>query len=151
MRLLPPLLFLCVLVGYAEDFWKTKPYAEWTEKEIKKILTNSPWAKDVTTSFGGPAAGGAGGGGGRGGGGRRGGGGGGGMGGGGGSEDASGGEGGAAGGGGMGGGGGAAPTLTAKVRFQTALPVKQALLKMKFGSEVATSAQAQELLERNLT
>ena len=34
----------------------------------------------------------------------------------------------------------------AKVRWQTALPVKQALVKMKFGAEAATSTQAQQLL-----
>lgn len=56
------------------------------------------------------------------------------------------------GGGGMGGemggagGGGGAPSVTGKVRFQTALPVKQALVRMKFGGEAATSTQAQQLL-----
>ena len=43
-------------------------------------------------------------------------------------------------------GGGGAPAPTAKVRWQTALPVKQALVKMKFGAEAATSTQAQQLL-----
>jgi len=45
----------------------------------------------------------------------------------------------------MGGGGGAPPVL-AKVRWQTSLAVKQALVKMKFGAEAATSTQAQQLL-----
>ncbi len=34
----------------------------------------------------------------------------------------------------------------AKVRWQTALPVKQALVKMKFGADAATSTQARQLL-----
>lgn len=78
------LLLAFVLGLYAEDFWKTKPYTEWTEKEIKRVLTNSPWAKEVSAPMPGGSGGGAGGGGGRGGGRKGGGGGGGGMGGGGG-------------------------------------------------------------------
>jgi hypothetical protein len=44
------------------------------------------------------------------------------------------------------GGGGSAPEVLMKLRWQTALPVKQALIKMKFGAEAATSTQAQQLL-----
>ena len=132
MRILPAAILLCVLPSFAEDFWKTKPYTEWTEKELKKMLTNSPWAKEVAAGM---QPSGAGGGMSKGGGGRKGGGGGGG-------EMGGGGE---AGGGGMGGGGGA-PAIMAKIRWQTALPVKQALVKMKFGAEAAASTQAQQLL-----
>ena len=147
MRILPAALLLCVLPSFAEDFWKIKPYTEWTEKELKKMLTNSPWAKEVAAGMQPGAGGGGGGGMSKGGGGRKGGGGGGGMGGGGegGGEGGGGGMGG--GGGGMGGGGGGgAPAIMAKIRWQTALPVKQALVKMKFGAETATSTQAQQLL-----
>jgi hypothetical protein len=37
---------LFILVAYAgpKDFWVTKPYTEWTEKEVEKILLkDSPW------------------------------------------------------------------------------------------------------------
>ena len=88
---------MCLPPAFSEDFWKSKPYTEWTEKELKKMLTNSPWAKDVAAGM-------------------------------------------------QGMGGGMAPAPTAKVRWQTALPVKQALVKMKFGAEAATSTQAQQLL-----
>ena len=115
----------------AEDFWKTKPYTEWNEKELKKLLTNSPWAKEVTAVLpGGGGGGGAGGGGGMD------------------VETMGGGAGANVGGGGAvgGGGGGSAPAVTAKVRWQTAMPVKQALVKMKYGAEAATSTQAQQVL-----
>jgi hypothetical protein len=45
-----------------------------------------------------------------------------------------------------GGGGGSAPAVTGKVRWQTAMPVKQALVKMKYGAEAGTSTQAQQVL-----
>jgi hypothetical protein len=35
-------------VAFAADFWNTKEYMQWTDEEVKKVLTNSPWAKDVT-------------------------------------------------------------------------------------------------------
>jgi len=37
---------LCVLLAYAgpKDFWEAKPYTEWSDKEVEKILLkNSPW------------------------------------------------------------------------------------------------------------
>src|SRR5262245_17120035 len=37
-------------VGLAEDFWTKKEYMQWTDEEVRKIMTNSPWAKDVTVS-----------------------------------------------------------------------------------------------------
>ena len=54
------------------------------------------------------------------------------------------------GGGGGGGGGGdmpqAAPSLTLTVRWHSALPIKQAIAKTRFGDEVATSPEAAKLL-----
>jgi hypothetical protein len=37
------------LVGalFAAQFWEKKPYQEWTEQEIARILIDSPWAKEV--------------------------------------------------------------------------------------------------------
>lgn len=41
---------LIAAVGLAEDFWVKKEYMQWTDEEVKKVMTNSPWAKDVTVS-----------------------------------------------------------------------------------------------------
>ncbi|MBL8241429.1 MAG: hypothetical protein JNM66_28650 [Bryobacterales bacterium] len=145
MRRLPVIILLCALPAFAEDFWKGKPFTEWTEKEIRRMLTNSPWAKEVAASMPGGGGGGAGGMGGRGGGRRGGGGGGGGIP----SADSSGGGGGEGMGGGNMGGGGASspPAILANVRWQTALPVKRALVRMRFGEEAGTSTQAKQVLD----
>ena len=43
---------LLVLLGagvvWAGDPWKEKPYTEWSEKECRKLLQDSPWAKHYT-------------------------------------------------------------------------------------------------------
>lgn len=44
-------------------------------------------------------------------------------------------------------GGSGAPSMTVKIRWQTALPIKQALLRQRFGDEVGTSSQAQTVLK----
>src|SRR5689334_6618222 len=68
------LLLLFALCMWAADFWTTKPFTEWNDKEVSKILTDSPWSAKVTVGGGPPAftgsdgrSGGGGGGGGRGG------------------------------------------------------------------------------------
>ncbi|MCS6954073.1 MAG: hypothetical protein RMK57_16925 [Bryobacterales bacterium] len=127
------------------DFWEKKKFSEWTDKEVNKMLTNSPWAASVDLRVGmpmGPMGGGRSGPGGAMGGPPGGGGGG------------FGGEGGAElGGGGLGGGmpGGfegpaAPPAIPVTIRWQTALPVRQALVRARFGSEAATSPEAQQML-----
>jgi hypothetical protein len=47
--LLPALLLLSV-AGYTagKEFWITKPYYEWTQKECQQMLQNSPWAKEIS-------------------------------------------------------------------------------------------------------
>ena len=115
------------LVLLAGDTWRDKDPSQWTSDEVNQVLTNSPWAKQVTASQnsdwsqGGSRGGGYGGGGG----------------------------GGGMGGGGMGGGGGGrgggrsrggsqntpAPKVT--IRWESAAPVHQALLK----SEVADASK----------
>lgn len=35
-------------ITLGEDFWVKKDYVQWSDEEIRKLLTNSPWAKDVT-------------------------------------------------------------------------------------------------------
>jgi hypothetical protein len=36
------------LRGAGADFWDTKPPEQWSEEEIGRLLTDSPWAKQVT-------------------------------------------------------------------------------------------------------
>src|SRR5262245_46999504 len=88
----------------AADFWQDKKFIHWSDKEVGKILNDSPWAKSISAPMEGMGGGGMGGGGGRGRGGGGGGGRGGGMGGGGGLPEAGGGV--EPGGGGLGGGAG---------------------------------------------
>jgi len=40
------LLFAGVVM--AKDFWETKVFSQWTQKECQKLLTDSPWARDLT-------------------------------------------------------------------------------------------------------
>jgi hypothetical protein len=124
----------------AADFWQSKPFAEWGDKDLQKMMTNSPWAHSfnlpLALSGGGGDVGPSGEGGG--GGGRGGGGGGGGE------------------GGGAGGGGGIPPTpggLAPMIaaRWQSALPVKQAFVRLKYGAQTATSPDAQKILDREET
>lgn len=130
--------------AFAADPWEKEP-AQWTEKDMQKILTDSPWSKTVSVAMGGPSVGNIGGGG-RGGRGGR-------SSGGGGMPDASssssmggspmGGE-----GGGMGGGGGMAPSLNFLIRWQTAKPIKIASVRSRMGAEAETSPQAKAFVER---
>jgi hypothetical protein len=36
---------LAGLVYGASDAWKTKPYQQWDQNDVKEVLTNSPWVK----------------------------------------------------------------------------------------------------------
>ncbi len=144
------LLLLCALCMWAADFWTTKPFTEWSDKEVQKILSNSPWAEKVTIAGGLGRGGGAGiaesAAGGRGGGGR-----------GGGRSGPQGdsttadpgidGGGGPGGGGGLGGGGG--PTgIDVVLVWQTAAPVKQAIIKRQYGAEAGASPEARARLNQ---
>jgi hypothetical protein len=143
-KILPvPIVFAISL--WAADFWQSKPYTEWSDKEVQKILSNSPWSKEVVVSLGGGSGGGSGKGS------RKGGGGGGGG-------DtgfdgpAMGSGGGNAGGRGIqevGGGtpGGGTPGMTLLVSWRTALPLRQAIAKQKFGAEAGTSPEAKKVIE----
>src|SRR5437867_12505383 len=48
------ILFLCFSgllaagAALAEDFWVNKEYMQWSDAEVKKLMTNSPWAKEIT-------------------------------------------------------------------------------------------------------
>jgi hypothetical protein len=117
--------FMFVFCLAAADFWQAKPYTEWSDNDLRKMITNSPWAKSfsppetaVDPGASSPL-----------------------------SE-----------GGGRGRGGnsvisgpapvtnGTAPTIYA--RWQSALPVKQAFVRLKYGAEAATSPDAKQLLEK---
>jgi hypothetical protein len=141
-------LALSLTLLHAGDFWKQKDYAEWSEKEARKMLRDSPWAKKASLIF-------------KGGGGYRSRAGGvpgaessrpGGRGGGGGSYGGGGGGGGSYGGGGGGsyGGGGAPGGSGPKVfvRWESALPIKHALLHIGYLGTDPTTEDIRELLER---
>ncbi len=53
------LLLLVAPVASAAEPWKSKPYRQWDQKDIQKILTDSPWVKRtvVNVSWGNGAAG----------------------------------------------------------------------------------------------
>jgi hypothetical protein len=132
------LLGLGLITAYAaSDFWRDKTYTQWTSDEVDKMLADSPWAQGAKASVQQQA--------GRGGGmGRRGG-----MGGGMGIPGMGGGGMGRRGGGGYpgGGGGSSIPQVTATIRWQSALPVREALLRQggeakPDDSEVAKSLTA---------
>ncbi len=147
------LVLVLVFAGmsvWAEDFWQKAKFTDWSDKDTQKMLRDSPWARQVEIRLGG--GGGAGGmGGGRGG---RGGGGGGGA-------DISaapnagddfggGGTGGMGGGRGRGGGGQSmesAPGHVVVVRWHTALPIRQAVARIRFGKEAGTSPEAAKMLQ----
>jgi hypothetical protein len=141
MKKIPLFLLALGVCLWAADFWQTKPYTDWSDKEIEKIKTNSPWSKQVplpTSGGGGPDTG-------RG---KRGGSGSGG------DLDSTLGSGTGAGGRGsnpseVGGGAipGAGAGLTLTVSWRTALPVREAVAKEKFGAEAATSADAKKIIE----
>jgi hypothetical protein len=121
----------------AAELWNSKDYAQWSEQEVQKVLNSSPWAQRIATGadqsrrtnmdqMGGGGMG-------------RGGGGGGGMGGMGANTSG--------GGWGMGAGSRAAtqgdvspaergPRLEVVVRWESALPIKQARLKSQFGENL---------------
>jgi hypothetical protein len=135
---------------FASDFWEKKKFGDWSGKEVQKMLKDSPWSQSVELGLPGgagpnPGRGGRGG-----------------RGGGLGvnsasASDASG--GGAAGAGpdsvgeigepGGRGGMGAPAGVTAIIRWQSALPIRQAMAKMKFGSEAAASPDAARILARS--
>src|SRR5580704_12731476 len=60
-------LFVAGLTLWAADVWVAKPYTDWNDKDLAKIMTDSPWARKVSVTLtpggggGGPAAGGGGG------------------------------------------------------------------------------------------
>jgi len=139
MKKITPLLLALAVCVWAADFWQTKPYTDWSDKDVKKIETNSPWSKQVPVALGT-----------------------------GGGPDTARGKRGATGasgdldstlGSGSGGGRGSTPqevgggmgasgaSMTITLSWRTALPVRQAVAKEKYGAEAGTSADAKKLIE----
>lgn len=141
----------CAACVWAADFWVSKSYTDWSTKDIQKLMSDSPWARrvdvplnvrmpqgttqsegrggrtrggtsgDIATADGGQASG----------------------------PDLTGTRSGPAGAGaGLGNDGPQTQTMPVLLVWQTALPVKQALAKAKFGAEAATSAEAKVYLQR---
>jgi hypothetical protein len=133
-------LTVAVSALVAADFWEKKRYTDWDEMEIQKLMTDSPWCKSFSVYLKGFSGGGRGGGGGM----SGGGGGGGGRGGRGGGGGAGGGEG----GGEMGGGGGGASGLPVAMRWRSALPVRQALVRYAELRKVPASPNTTDSLVR---
>jgi hypothetical protein len=44
-------LFLCALTLSAADVWVAKPYTAWSDKDIRKIMTDSPWSRSVSVTL----------------------------------------------------------------------------------------------------
>jgi len=156
MKHLPRFLFALACTAFllvAEDFWVKKPFTEWSVKDATKLLQNSPWSHEVAIGGGTPMDGGSAGGG------RRGGGTGsnndmGGMSTGGTDTVTGGGGGGRRGGSGpnipseAGGGAGGAPSMLVHVRWQSAMPIRQAIVLTQLGREKADSDQAKKFLSQ---
>jgi hypothetical protein len=152
------LAIFCVATLLAADFWKAKKYTEWTDQDVQKMLNDSPWAKK--TDFAETGGGGRGGGGG----GARGGmaflspqdegggaGAGAGGGGGGGGRGGGGGGGGRGGGGGGAAGGGGGQSVEALVRWQSALPIRQAIVLARIKGGSVTAEEANKTLAQEQT
>jgi hypothetical protein len=119
---------------WGAEFWDAKPFTEWSEKEVNKIMGDSPWAKTATSAVDMnklrdmPMAQGGG-------------------------EDTppsagAGGRGGRGGRGGGGGGGGLPPMMELMVRWHSAMTVRQAIVRGQFGDKAGTAPEAAEFLAR---
>src|SRR5262245_18476373 len=42
------LTMACLAPAWAKDFWETKPFTQWDEKEAIALLTSSPWTRSVS-------------------------------------------------------------------------------------------------------
>ena len=109
LKKLPSILLLCAVSLVAANFWDTRPYTDWSDKEVDNMLKNSPWADRMAVRTGeqgvvaqdqakGPIMG--------------------------------------------------ETEVQVTLLWQTALPVRQALAKLQFKNEAATSPQAKALIER---
>ena len=42
------LFVLACSVGLSADFWETRPFTDWSDKELQKLTSDSPWSRKVT-------------------------------------------------------------------------------------------------------
>ena len=118
-------LFALTCLVLAGEFWENKAYQDWTDEETEKLLTKSPWSQTVTLGTGGmPASS------------RRG------------MPSATGGSsrGGGGGGGREGGGGGGMGEMNFTVRWDSSLPIRQAVMREYYGPGVDSNEEAQKAL-----
>jgi hypothetical protein len=138
-----PIVLFCLSAAplLAADFWESKPFPEWSDKELQRIMTNSPWARPVTATMmpvrvpqrqepltsglpdpSNPAPG---------------------------TSDP-GLPGGNAGRSGLGETAGVSglATLPVQIRWISALPIKQAQMRSKYGKQAATAPEAKKFLEQ---
>jgi hypothetical protein len=140
MKKLIAVLFVCAFGLAAADFW-SKPSAEWSDKDLQKMMNNSPWARPESLTLSGPTPPSVGRSGGT-------------------VDDtaapqpiSAGGGGGGRGGRGGGGGAPAADTpvgggvgITIVARWQSARPIKEARVRLKFGEKADSSDEAKQIL-----
>ena len=43
-------LLACAVLA-AADFWEEKEFTSWSDKDVEKMMSNSPWAKPLTVPF----------------------------------------------------------------------------------------------------
>ena len=124
------LLMLTSMLAWAGDFWEDKQFIEWSEKDVEKMMTKSPWAKKVTLALSiGRSGGGIGG--------RS-------------RDGIGGGSRGGIGGRSRGGIGGRsrAPVLQLTISWRSALPIKQAIVKARMGESTELPAGATQFLDQ---
>src|SRR5579862_9986358 len=44
---------------WAAEAWQTKPFGQWTDRDVTKVMNNSPWAHEVRITPSRPPAGGS--------------------------------------------------------------------------------------------
>ena len=128
------IVWLAACAVLAADFWDEKEFTDWSDRDVQRMMTNSPWAKRITVVFPRPprtaindrtpVAGGIGG---RGGGGR--------------------------GGRGFGGADGFGPTRQSRliVQWRSALPMRQAIVRGRMGEGGALDPAGRQLLAQRPT
>ena len=114
-------LLAFAVVG-AADFWEEKAFTEWSDKDLEKMMSNSPWAKRLTVVFRGPPREGGG-------------------------ASIAGGNAGGFGGGGRGGSDGQSRLV---IQWRSALPVRQALVRERIGEGGTVEPEAQALLSQRV-
>ncbi len=123
------IVWLAACAVLAADFWDEKEFTDWSDRDVQRMMTNSPWAKRITVVFPRapqtalndrtPVAGGIGGVG-----------------------------GGGRGGRGFGGADGFGPTRQSRliVQWRSALPMRQAIVRGRIGEEGALDPPGRQLL-----